>query len=65
MFPGAEEATLFLGTLDTLFLFSYAVVSCRIPRFLKKDVKGVKKDVKLPSFVRDCAFADRGEISIG
>lgn len=65
MFPSAEEATLFLGTLDTLFLFSYAVVSFRIPGFLKKDVKGVKKDVKLPKFVRDFEFADQGEISIG
>ncbi|XP_013913641.1 PREDICTED: sugar phosphate exchanger 3 [Thamnophis sirtalis] len=27
LFPNAEEATLFLGTLDTIFLFSYAVVS--------------------------------------
>ncbi|XP_069927513.1 sugar phosphate exchanger 3 isoform X4 [Oryctolagus cuniculus] len=26
LFPSAEEATLFLGTLDTIFLFSYAVV---------------------------------------
>ncbi|XP_058047233.1 sugar phosphate exchanger 3 [Ahaetulla prasina] len=25
LFPNAEEATLFLGTLDTIFLFSYAV----------------------------------------
>ncbi|XP_006887224.1 PREDICTED: sugar phosphate exchanger 3 [Elephantulus edwardii] len=25
LFPSAEEATLFLGTLDTVFLFSYAV----------------------------------------
>uniref|UniRef100_A0A9L0KE76 Solute carrier family 37 member 3 n=1 Tax=Equus asinus TaxID=9793 RepID=A0A9L0KE76_EQUAS len=25
LFPSAEEATLFLGTLDTIFLFSYAV----------------------------------------
>uniref|UniRef100_A0A8C0S3F0 Uncharacterized protein n=3 Tax=Canis lupus TaxID=9612 RepID=A0A8C0S3F0_CANLF len=25
LFPRAEEATLFLGTLDTIFLFSYAV----------------------------------------
>ncbi|KAM4670882.1 sugar phosphate exchanger 3 isoform 3-T4 [Amazona ochrocephala] len=25
LFPNAEEATLFLGTLDTVFLFSYAV----------------------------------------
>uniref|UniRef100_A0A8C0MZI3 Uncharacterized protein n=1 Tax=Canis lupus familiaris TaxID=9615 RepID=A0A8C0MZI3_CANLF len=29
LFPRAEEATLFLGTLDTIFLFSYAVTrSC-------------------------------------
>uniref|UniRef100_A0A8C6GCW4 Sugar phosphate exchanger 3 n=1 Tax=Mus spicilegus TaxID=10103 RepID=A0A8C6GCW4_MUSSI len=26
LFPSTEEATLFLGTLDTVFLFSYAVV---------------------------------------
>ncbi|ELW68841.1 Sugar phosphate exchanger 3 [Tupaia chinensis] len=26
LFPNAEEATLFLGTLDTIFLFSYAAV---------------------------------------
>ncbi|XP_073918203.1 sugar phosphate exchanger 3 isoform X4 [Castor canadensis] len=26
LFPSREEATLFLGTLDTIFLFSYAVV---------------------------------------
>ncbi|XP_054971427.1 sugar phosphate exchanger 3 isoform X4 [Pan paniscus] len=26
LFPSAEKATLFLGTLDTIFLFSYAVV---------------------------------------
>ncbi|KFO30126.1 Sugar phosphate exchanger 3 [Fukomys damarensis] len=26
LFPSTEEATLFLGTLDTIFLFSYAVV---------------------------------------
>jgi OPA family glycerol-3-phosphate transporter-like MFS transporter 3 len=29
LFPSREEATLFLGTLDTIFLFSYAVVSSR------------------------------------
>lgn len=27
LFADAEEATLFLGVLDTVFLFSYAVVS--------------------------------------
>lgn len=29
LFADSDEATLFLGVLDTIFLFSYAVVSVR------------------------------------
>lgn len=33
LFADTEEATLFLGALDTIFLFSYAVVSAGLGVF--------------------------------
>ena len=59
LFPSAEEATLFLGTLDTIFLFSYAVVSFRTLGFYVEEK--CKITPNLMKLARDFEFADWGE----
>lgn len=62
LFADAEEATLFLGALDTIFLFSYAVVSdterVNVENIDFKSVAEITRPLKASVFTETCTKTD-------